>query len=92
METKKISCLVATGFFMGILFTASSWANVEQIKIYKKAYSEEKPKCVHCHVAEKPKKDGDHELNEYGKKVKAVKETIDVDSYLAAGKGPEEKK
>ncbi len=64
-------------------------ATVEMVKVYKKAFPGEKaPKCVVCHVNEKPKKDvGNTELNEYGKKVVAVKETVDEASFQAVGKG-----
>lgn len=78
-----------------ILFLLSSlpmaFANVKQIKAYKEAFPDTKPKCVHCHVDEKPKKeDGAHEWNDYGKKVKelavaAKKESADADTYKEAG-------
>ncbi|MBI2094726.1 MAG: hypothetical protein HYT89_00980 [Candidatus Omnitrophica bacterium] len=72
-------------------FTGSpaAWANVKQVKIYKEAFPDEKPKCAHCHADEKPKKeDGQHELNEYGKKVLQAKtgETPDAEAYRKVGK------
>ena len=87
-------------FFAGVVvfavavvfsFTGSptAWANVKQIKAYKETFPDEKPKCAHCHVDEKPKKeDGRHELNEYGKKVLKAKtgETPDAETYRNAGK------
>lgn len=51
--------------------SAPAFATIEQGKAYKAVFGE-KPKCVHCHVAEKPKKEGDHDLNAYGLKVKAA--------------------
>jgi len=45
-------------------------ADLKQIKVYKEAYPDAKPKCINCHVDEKPKKDdGMHEANAYGKAV-----------------------
>ncbi len=62
-----------------VLFTlivSQVWADVEQLKVYKQAFPDSKPKCVSCHLDEKPKKDkGKHELNEYGKKVMAELKT-----------------
>ncbi len=68
-----------------------SHANTKEIKIYKKTFEVDKaPKCISCHVNEKPKKDDNNtELNEYGKKVQAVKEEIDEESFKAVGKIPE---
>ncbi|MCG3176666.1 MAG: hypothetical protein MOGMAGMI_01624 [Candidatus Omnitrophica bacterium] len=55
-----------------VLSTAgTAQATIEQGKVYKAAFGD-KPKCVHCHVDEKPKKEGDHELNAYGLKVKTA--------------------
>lgn len=71
------------------LCTGSSpaWANVKQIKAYKEAFPDEKPKCIHCHAVEKPKKeDGQHDLNAYGEKVKALAAEPTVETYQAAGK------
>lgn len=65
-----------------------AWADVGQIKIYKSAFPDSKPKCINCHVDEKPKKeDGKHEPNEYGKKLAAAKtgEKPDAETYKAVG-------
>ena len=83
----KISLVVLAmvAVFFGILTSAN--ANVEQLKVYKKAF-DDKPKCIHCPVDEKPKKDsGLHELNEYGKKVMqaAGDETPTEETYKAIG-------
>ena len=71
-------------------------ANPEHLKMYKSVYPDEKPKCSLCHASEKPKKDeGLHELNDYGKKIKALKEApdnkmSDEDIYKTIGKKPTE--
>ena len=74
-----------------LTLTGLSHANTKEIKVYKKAFEVDKaPKCIACHVAEKPKKDdGNTELNEYGKKVQAVKEEIDEESFKAVGPIPQ---
>jgi hypothetical protein len=77
----------------GILasFATPSFANVGQIKEYKKAFPDAKPKCIQCHAVEKPKKeDGQHDLNAYGKKVKdAAKAQPPTDAaYKAVGPAP----
>ncbi len=77
-----------TTFFVLLLIVGipSAFADVKQIKIYKEAYPDSKPKCAHCHVDTTPKKeDGKHDLNDYGKKVKAIAETITADNYKQAG-------
>ena len=87
----KCSIALKITIIFGFLFFVHSlpvWANVGQIKLYKAAYPDEKPKCSCCHVDEKPKKDGPNGLNEYGNKVKSIKAVIDEDSYAKAGKSP----
>ena len=62
-------------------------ANVKMIKAYKEAYPDEKPKCQHCHVDEKPKKeDGKHDMNEYGKKVLEIAKEPTAETFKKAGK------
>ena len=73
-----------------IFSSRPAFANTTQIKAYKEAFPDEKPKCIACHDVEKPKKEGDHGWNEYGKKVKALaeaakKEAPDADTYKEAG-------
>ena len=83
-----------TTLALALLFFPSmaAFANTTQIKAYKEAFPDEKPKCIGCHDVEKPKKDGDHGWNEYGKKVKALAEAArkeavpDVETYKQAGK------
>ena len=82
---------VVVGLFLSSSFLSPAFANVKQIKAYKEAYPDTKPKCIHCHTIEKPKKeDGKHDLNEYGKKVKAIKEVPDSETYKQAGPGEKE--
>ena len=86
---RKKLCYSAILLFVFVSFPLlpNAWANVKQIKAYKEAFPEEKPKCIHCHVSEKPKKEaGEHELNDYGKKVKQLREEPDTETYKAAGK------
>ena len=69
---------------------APLWANIKQVKVYKEAFPDEKPKCACCHVDKMPKKeDGKHDLNEYGKKVVALSQEPTAENYRAAGKAPE---
>ncbi len=74
-------------FMFVLIFVSPAFGNVKQIKAYKEAYSDEKPKCQHCHVDEKPKKDeGQHDMNEYGKKVLEIAKEPTAETYKAAGK------
>jgi hypothetical protein len=82
---------------LSLLFVLTpAYANPKVIKAYKEAFEGEKPKCLACHVDEKPKKEGPHDLNEYGKKVQeaAKKATpaeavYDASVFKALGKAPE---
>ena len=72
-----------------ILITASAYAGIRQIKAYKEAFPDAKPKCIDCHVDQFPKKDdGQHDLNDYGKVVvKAAGGEVPVaDTYKTVGK------
>jgi len=83
---------LATAFILtGALL---AWANVNEIKLYKEAFPDAKPKCINCHVDALPKKDeGKHEANAYGKAIKeqaakeqAIKEAKPtVETYKAVG-------
>lgn len=54
------------------LFTSTASADMKQMKAYKEAYPDTKPKCIECHDSALPKKDdGQHENNEYGKAIVA---------------------
>ncbi len=84
-----MSSVWKTGF-VGMIFifvaVAKGAADPEQIKVYKKAFPDSKPKCISCHVDEKPKKeDGKHELNAYGLKVMAIAEKPTEETYKQAG-------
>jgi hypothetical protein len=81
---------------MAIVFVFALWmvpaqASLKEIKKYKEAYPDTKPKCMNCHTDEKPKKeDGAHEANAYGKAVmdmskEAKEEEISVESYKKVG-------
>jgi len=61
---KKITFFVLTGI---IFLAVAARADMSQIKAYKEAYPDGKPKCINCHVDAMPKKDGSHENNDYGK-------------------------
>ncbi|MDP2654410.1 MAG: hypothetical protein Q8Q08_10320 [Candidatus Omnitrophota bacterium] len=72
-------------------FLIAAWvtpalANVEQIKIYKGAFPDSKPKCLFCHVDAVPKKDdGKHEPNAYGQAVLKLNPKPTADTYQQAG-------
>ena len=71
-----------------ILWVVPVQANIAQIKAYKEAYPDTKPKCINCHVAEHPKKDdGQHDPNDYGKAVvkAAGTEKPTADTYKTVG-------
>lgn len=80
---KKLFSLLAVAALSAVASTA--WATVEQVKLYKEAYPDTKPKCIDCHVDKLPKKDAAHDLNEYGKKVAAIKAEPDAETYKQAG-------
>ncbi len=76
---------------LGLMFVGTSLAHasLKEMKLYKEAFPDSKPKCVNCHIDEKPKKDdGQHEANDYGKAVMkaAGSEPATADTYKAIGK------
>ena len=80
--------VIAWGVLLGLaVWAAPAQANLKEIKKYKEAYPDAKPKCVNCHAVEKPKKeDGQHDMNDYGKAVlKAVAEPT-VETYQKVGR------
>jgi hypothetical protein len=88
-KAKKVLWLVV-GIFLAAGFSTPAQADIKQIKAYKEAYPDAKPKCILCHASEKPKKaDGQHDLNKYGKKVMAIKQAPDANDYKQAGPGGE---
>ena len=88
MKTHVLLIKTVVVLFYCIFFTTTVFANLEQAKIYKAAFpDEEKPKCIMCHVDKIPKKDeGKHDWNEYGLKVRKVKEKPDEETYKTVGK------
>ncbi len=90
MSVFKKTVWIVTGLFFAAGFLSPAYANVKQIKAYKEAYPDTRPKCIHCHTLEKPKKeDSQHDPNEYGKKVIAIKAEPDAGTYRQAGSGAE---
>ena len=86
MKKPAVLGLILSFIFALVLVLPAS-ANVKMIKAYKEAYPDEKPKCQHCHVDEKPKKeDGKHDMNAYGKKVMEIAKEPTAETYRKAGK------
>ena len=82
---KRITFLILTEF---IFWAASAQADMSQIKVYKNAFNPDNgPKCIDCHVDKMPKKDGAHELNDYGKAVAKAAGTNSptADHYKSVG-------
>lgn len=84
----QLTVILATGlvFALGSIYAK---ADLKQIKAYKEAFADAKPKCIECHVDEKPKKDdGQHEANDYGKAVvkAAGTEKPTAETYKTVGK------
>ena len=77
---KNILFFVLTGF---IFWSVSAQANMTQIKAYKEAFADAKPKCIDCHVDKMPKKDGAHDPNDYGKAVLTAAKAAGVESPTA---------
>ena len=85
MNIKKI--LVLT-FGVFLIASVKVQANLDQMKVYKTAYPDAKPKCINCHTDAIPKKDeGKHNWNAYGKKVKeAATPKPTAETYKKVGK------
>lgn len=76
--------LAAVGILL--LHGVSAQASVDQLKAYKQAFPESKPKCLACHTTEKPKKEkGQHEVNAYGLKVLELEKKPTAATYKQAG-------
>lgn len=95
MKSKTVS----ENFIRGVLavvflfcFAGTAAANLGVVKVYKETFSDEKPKCTCCHMDKMPKKEeGEHEFNDYGKKVFAAKtelkkEKVDEEVLKKVGK------
>ncbi len=80
--------VIVLGVLTGFLLTAVlAHANLKETKKYKEAFPETKPKCINCHMDEKPKKDdGQHDPNDYGKAVIKAASEPTVDTYKQVGK------
>lgn len=83
----KISHLLIPSFtgLLVLAYCSVGQAGIPMIKAYKEAYPGAKLKCIDCHLSEKPKKDSDHELNGYGKKVMALAEKPTAEDFKKAG-------
>lgn len=94
----KRTCVILILVFL-LAPLSSAHANPKVLKAYKAAFEGEKPKCLACHVDEKPKKEGPHDLNDYGKKLQAAAEAAgaqtpdkavyDETVFKQLGKAPE---
>ncbi len=83
-RTMKITAfMIGVGFLLG---TSAAHANLKEIKAYKEAFPETRPKCINCHEAEKPKKDeGLHEWNDYGKAAMKLKAHPTAETFKQLG-------
>ena len=87
MSLKRVILIAVAGVFLPEL----AFATLDTAKLYKSAFgTDEKPKCITCHVSKLPKKeDGKHDLNDYGTKLKdakdPAKETIDEATLKKVG-------
>ena len=73
----------AFAVLLGII--PSAYADIAQMKEYKKAFPGAAAKCTTCHTAAMPKKGGDVSLNEYGKKAVAIAAKPTAETYTQAG-------
>ena len=84
-QLNKIGSIAGFIFCFAFLGNSLVMADVEQIKLYKAAFPESKPKCIFCHVDKLPKKDeGMHEPSAYGKKIREAAE-ITAETYKEVG-------
>lgn len=71
MDVKQYRTAAVLTFVAVVAVSLPAHANTDIVKAYKAAFEGSKPKCSFCHVLALPKKDeGQHDLNEYGQKVK----------------------
>lgn len=83
---KKMGLIPGLGFMFVVAANTFAMADVEQVKLYKAAFPDAKPKCIFCHVDKLPKKDeGMHEPSAYGKKVREAATEITADIYKQVG-------
>ena len=93
--------IFGTALVLGI--SSAAHADMKQVKTYKEAFPDATVKCIGCHTDAMPKKDGPHDVNDYGKAVmaeaqKAAPQTAEADlkptaaDYQKAGKVEDFKK
>jgi len=86
----KLTKIIYGFLFLAVLtWSVPASANMSQIKAYKEAFADTKPKCIDCHKDERPKKDdGQHDPNDYGAAVikAAGTDKPSVDTYNKVGK------
>lgn len=71
MNAKQYKTSAMLTFVAALAISLPAHASTDIVKVYKAAFEGSKPKCKFCHVLALPKKDdGQHDLNEYGQKVK----------------------
>ncbi len=90
MKSKKLISAALLTFLVSLLSADRAFATLDQAKLYQSALGKDKPKCQGCHVDKIPKKDdGKHEMNDYGKKLIAVKAQPDEATYKQVGPNPD---
>lgn len=90
---RKIKFLFIATMFLVFLIVSNAHADLKQIKFYKEAFPQAKPKCIECHVQEKPKKDdGMHDPNDYTKAVLEKSKEPTAKTYKEVGKVEDFKK
>lgn len=89
MKTNNCGLQASIVFGVGVSFlltAAPAQANLKEVKAYKEAFPDSKPKCINCHVDEKPKKDeGLHEWNEYGQAARKIDPHPTADTFKQLG-------
>ena len=89
MNNSRVCLTIALILLFSSLAAGESYATIEQTKVYQKVFGGDKPKCIQCHAAKLPKKeDGKHDPNDYGKKLLAVQEKPDENTYKKVGPAP----
>ena len=89
MNHLKGHLTIALTLLFSYLTVGESQATLEQAKLYQKVFGGDKPKCIQCHAVKLPKKeDGKHDPNDYGKKLLAVQEKPDEETYKKVGPAP----
>jgi hypothetical protein len=88
----RLTTTILLVMLLSVALSSNAFANIKELKIYKEAFPEAKPKCSVCHVDALPKKDdGKHELNEYGKKMEGLGEEPTAEDVKKLGPNEEVK-